>query len=101
MSRFAGLLGIVVLLFLAYVFSTDRKAIRLKTVLWGLGLQFIFAILVVYFRWVQWVMAEAGGGVKKLLSYAFAGSTFVFGPERLRVTGRCRFDFHGADGGAS
>jgi len=63
MSRFAGLLGIVVLLFLAYVFSTDRKAIRLKTVLWGLGLQFIFAILVVYFTWGQWVMAEAGGGI--------------------------------------
>src|SRR6476469_4153702 len=80
MSRFAGLLGIVVLLSLAYVFSTDRKAIRLKTVVWGLGLQFIFAILVVYFTWGQWVMAEAGGGVKKLLSYAFAGSTFVFGP---------------------
>ena len=53
MSRFAGLLGIVVLLSLAYVFSTDRKAIRLKTVLWGLGLQFVFAILVVYFTWGQ------------------------------------------------
>ena len=43
MSRFAGLLGIVVLLSIAYLFSTDRNAIRLKTVLWGLGLQFVFA----------------------------------------------------------
>ncbi len=80
MSRFAGLLGIVVLLSLAYLFSTDRKAIRLKTVLWGLGLQFVFAILVVYFTFGQLVMAKAGAAVKMLLSYAFAGSTFVFGP---------------------
>ncbi len=58
MSRFAGLLGIVVLLSLAYLFSTDRKAIRFKTVLWGLGLQFVFAILVVYFTWGQSVMAD-------------------------------------------
>jgi CNT family concentrative nucleoside transporter len=80
MSRFAGLLGIVVLLSLAYLFSTDRKAIRLKTVIWGLGLQFVFAIMVVYFTFGQKVMAKAGAIVTKLLSYAFAGSTFVFGP---------------------
>src|SRR6266852_1920803 len=80
MSRFAGLLGIVVLLFLAYLFSADRKAIRFKTVVWGLGLQFVFAIIVVYFTWGQLAMAKAGGAVQKLLSYAFAGSRFVFGP---------------------
>jgi concentrative nucleoside transporter, CNT family len=80
MSRFAGLLGIVVLLSLAYIFSTDRKAIRFKTVLWGLGLQFVFAVLVVRYTWGQAGMKAAGDVVKKLLSYAFAGSTFVFGP---------------------
>ena len=34
------------MLVLAYTFSTNRRAIRLKTIVWGLGLQFVFAIIV-------------------------------------------------------
>ena len=49
MSRYAGLLGIIVFLSIAYLFSTNRRAIRLKTVLWGLGLQFLFAWIVIRF----------------------------------------------------
>ncbi|HKF23263.1 MAG TPA: nucleoside transporter C-terminal domain-containing protein [Candidatus Angelobacter sp.] len=79
MSRFAGLLGIAVLLALAYLFSTNRRAIRLKTVLWGLGLQFVFAVLVFKYNVGRAVMQYLGDKVTKLLSYAFAGSEFVFG----------------------
>jgi len=79
MSRFAGLLGIAVFLSIAYIFSTNRRAIRLKTVLWGLGLQFLFAWIVLRFTFGQQALATAGGGVNKLLSYAFKGSSFVFG----------------------
>ncbi|HEY7403818.1 MAG TPA: nucleoside transporter C-terminal domain-containing protein [Candidatus Angelobacter sp.] len=79
MSRFAGLLGIIVFLSIAYLFSTDRKAIRLKTVLWGLGLQFFFAWIVIRFTFGQKFMTAAGGTVKTLLGYSFAGSSFVFG----------------------
>src|SRR5215472_15635636 len=79
MSRFAGLLGIIAFLSLAYVFSTDRRAIRVKTVLWGLGLQFLFAIVVLRFTWGQVALAKAGEAVNKLLAYSFQGSTFVFG----------------------
>ena len=79
MSRFAGLLGIIVFLALAYAFSTNRRAIRLKTVLWGLGLQFVFAFLVIYSDKGQIAMKFAGDKVTQLLSYAFAGSEFVFG----------------------
>ncbi len=79
MSRFAGLLGIIVFLSIAYLFSTNRKAIRLKTVLWGLGLQFFFAWIVVRYTWGQRVMAAAGDKVKSMLAYSFYGSSFVFG----------------------
>jgi concentrative nucleoside transporter, CNT family len=79
MSRFAGLLGIIVLVSLAYLFSTDRRAIRLKTILWGLGLQFLFAFAVIYSDKGQRAMKFAGDKVTQLLSYAFAGSEFVFG----------------------
>src|SRR5262249_14898425 len=74
MYRFAGLLGIIVLLSLAYLFSTNRRAIRLKTVLWGLGLQFVFAFIVIYSDVGQRGMKFAGDKVTQLLSYAFAGS---------------------------
>ena len=49
MGRFTGVLGLLVMLALAYLFSTERKAIKLKTVLWGLGLQLSFAIFVLRF----------------------------------------------------
>ncbi len=79
MERFTGLLGIAALLGAAYFFSTNRKAIRLKTVLWGLGLQLLFALLVLRWEPGRATLETAGAGVKKLLDYAFAGSSFVFG----------------------
>jgi len=79
MSRYAGVLGIIVFLSIAYLFSTNRRAIRLKTVLWGLGLQFLFAWIVIRFTWGQRTLQTAGTAVNKLLAYAFKGSTFVFG----------------------
>jgi CNT family concentrative nucleoside transporter len=79
MGRFAGLLGMAVILGGAYLFSTDRKAIRLKTVIWGVGLQVTFAFLVLRFEYGRVVFEFAGRIVNKLLSFSFAGSAFVFG----------------------
>ena len=79
MERFTGLLGIAALLGAAWFFSTNRKAIRLKTVLWGLGLQLLFALLVLRWNYGREVMATAGETVTKLLQYSFAGAKFVFG----------------------
>ena len=44
MDRFTGLLGLVAILAVAYLSSTDRKAIKLRVFLWGLGLQFLSLI---------------------------------------------------------
>jgi concentrative nucleoside transporter, CNT family len=79
MGRFAGLLGIMTMLALAYLFSTDRKAIRLKTILWGLGLQFALAVFVLRFAVGRLIFQKAGDAVNQILGYAFVGSTFVFG----------------------
>ena len=43
MGRFTGVLGLLTMLGLAYLFSTNRRAIKLKMVIWGLGLQIAFA----------------------------------------------------------
>ncbi|HYE23762.1 MAG TPA: nucleoside transporter C-terminal domain-containing protein [Clostridia bacterium] len=79
MGRFTGILGLVVLLGLAWAFSTNRKAIRLRTVLTGLGLQLLFAFLVLKFEYGRAAITAAGSAVNKLLEYSFAGSRFVFG----------------------
>ncbi|MGI9104396.1 MAG: NupC/NupG family nucleoside CNT transporter [Terriglobales bacterium] len=79
MYRFTGLLGLITMVGLAYAFSTARRAIKLKTLLWGLGLQFAFAVLVLRFSAGQLVLSKAGAAVTQLLDYSFAGAAFVFG----------------------
>lgn len=79
MGRFTGILGLLTMLGLAYAFSTNRRAIRLKTVGWGLGLQIAFAIFVLRAEIGRRIFQKAGDAVNKLLSYAFVGSQFVFG----------------------
>jgi CNT family concentrative nucleoside transporter len=79
LARFTGILGLLTMLLLAWVFSTNRRAIRMRTVAWGIGLQIVFAFLVLRWSVGRDAMAWAGNGFNKLLSYAFAGSEFVFG----------------------
>ena len=79
MQRFTGVLGLLTLLGLAYIFSTSRKSIRLKTVAWGLGLQIVFAIFVLKIDLGRNLFQAAGNAVNHLLSYSFVGSQFVFG----------------------
>jgi len=64
---------------LACLFSNNRRAIRLKTVAWGLSLQIAFAYFVLRFESGRVLFERAGAAVNKLLSYSYAGSEFVFG----------------------
>src|SRR6202158_178691 len=79
MGRFTGVLGLLTMLGAAYLFSTNRRAIKLKMVIWGLSLQIAFAFLVFYWTFGQILFFRLGNGVNKLLAYAFVGSEFVFG----------------------
>jgi len=79
MGRFTGILGLLTMLALAYAFSTNRRAINKKTVVWGLGLQVLFAIFVLKIEIGRVLFQKAGDAVNRLLSYAFVGSKFVFG----------------------
>ncbi|HEV2323659.1 MAG TPA: nucleoside transporter C-terminal domain-containing protein, partial [Terracidiphilus sp.] len=80
MGRFTGILGILVVLFLAWLGSTNRKQIRWRTIAWGLGLQFSFAFLVLRFSWGERAMAWAGDVVQNMLASTFAGTQVLFGP---------------------
>jgi len=86
MERFTGILGLLTMLALAYAFSTSRRAIRIKTVAWGLGLQIVFAFLVLKWERGRRAFELAGEGVKWLLGFSYEGSAFVFGQLGLKTS---------------
>ena len=79
MGRLTGLLGLLTMMVLAFAFSTNRRAIRVKTIAWGLGLQFVLAIFVLRVQAGEWLFAKAGYWAKHLLDFSYYGSVFVFG----------------------
>jgi concentrative nucleoside transporter, CNT family len=79
MGRLVGVLGIAVIVGLAYVFSTDRRAIKLKTIAWGLGLQVALGLFVLRVPAGERLFATLGAGAKHLLDFSYIGSTFIFG----------------------
>jgi CNT family concentrative nucleoside transporter len=78
MGRYTGFLGLVVILAFAWLCSNHKRSIRLRTVAWGLGLQFAFALLVLKTPFSQ-VLRAISTGVAALFGYANVGSAFVFG----------------------
>ena len=79
MDRFTGVLGILAVLAAAWLGSTDRKHIRWRTVAWGIGLQLIFAFIVLRFDYGQRAMAWAGDVVNSMLASTAAGTRVLFG----------------------
>jgi len=79
MGRFTGVLGLAVILATAWLFSKHKKQIKLKLILWGMGLQFAFAVLVLKTNF-GWVFQQIGNGVNAMLNFAEVGSEFLFGP---------------------
>jgi len=79
MGRYTGILGLLTMLSLAFAFSTNRRAIRVKTVAWGLGLQIAFAIFVLRVDYGRRIFQAAGDAAQRVLNYAFFGSEFIFG----------------------
>lgn len=80
MDRFIGVVGLVVILGIAFAFSTDRKKVNSRLILWGLILQFSFALLIMKWSVGQRVFAGMSNAVKLGLEKADAGAEFLFGP---------------------
>lgn len=79
MERFTGLLGLVAILATAYIFSSDRRRIKPRLLLWGLGSQFVLAFIILRTN-VGFLFHSASIAVNALLEYAEEGSKFLFGP---------------------
>jgi CNT family concentrative nucleoside transporter len=72
--------GAIVIIGIAYAFSTNRRAINWRTVAWGLGLQIVFALIVLKTAAGQRLFSTLGEGINRLLGFAGVGAAFVFGP---------------------
>ena len=79
MERFTGLLGLVVILAFAWLCSTHKREIKLRLLAWGMGLQVLFAVLVLKTDFGL-IFKKIGDGVNAMLDYAEVGSQFLFGP---------------------
>ncbi|GAA4766613.1 NupC/NupG family nucleoside CNT transporter [Stakelama sediminis] len=75
-----GLAGIAVILAIAVLLSTNRRAIRLRVVGAAFGLQVGIAVLVLYVPWGKIAIQEMSAAVAALLGYAKDGTDFIFGP---------------------
>ena len=71
--------GIVALLLIAYLCSSNRKAINWKTVGFGLMLQFVLALSILKLSWVQTIFNAIGKIFVSILDFTAAGSVFLFG----------------------
>lgn len=78
--RAQAVVGLVVILGIAYAASNNRWAIDPSTIAWGLGLQILFALLVLKTQGGEWLFTRLGYYITRLLGFAGVGASFVFGP---------------------
>ncbi len=79
MQNLIGLLGLLAILGIGFALSTDRKAIRWRIILWGLGIQFSLAVFILKTTPGKMLFQWLGTGVTRLLDFSKVGSQFVFG----------------------
>src|SRR5918994_2950405 len=86
-GSFMGLAGIVVLLAIAVLFSSNRRAINLRVVGAALALQVVVAAFVLYFDWGKRSIEAMSNGVQAIINYSRAGIEMVFGGLTSDVVG--------------
>ncbi len=79
MGRFTGIIGIIVILGLAFLWSNNRKKINYRLVITGLFLQIVLAIFILKVPIGQDIFAFLGKAINKLLDFSKEGGLFVFG----------------------
>lgn len=79
MQRFTGVLGILLILGIAFLFSNNKRKINVRLVLSGLFLQTLIALLILKVAPVQYFFQTLGKGMQKIEQFAKAGVNFVYG----------------------
>ncbi|HBC46407.1 MAG TPA: NupC/NupG family nucleoside CNT transporter [candidate division Zixibacteria bacterium] len=79
MHRFVGILGILTMICIIYLLSANKRAVKLRVIGWGLGLQFMFAVIVLKTGPGKWFFLKINDVVIGILGCAQEGAAFVFG----------------------
>ncbi len=79
MGRFTGIIGIIIILGLAFLWSNNRKKINYRVVVVGLSLQLVLAIFILKVPLGQDIFFWLGQAINKLLDFSREGALFVFG----------------------
>jgi CNT family concentrative nucleoside transporter len=80
LPRLQPLVGLILIMTIAYCCSTNRRAIDRRTVAWGMGLQIVFALFVLKTAIGQRIFTSLASVINRLLAFSFEGSSMVFGP---------------------
>jgi CNT family concentrative nucleoside transporter len=78
--KFISLLGWITMVAVAWAISYNRKLFPWRTVVWGVGLQFTLALLILKTPWGGALFDLAGKVIQKLIQFSNEGCKFVFGP---------------------
>ena len=87
-----GVLGMTVIIFIAFLFSSDKKKIPWRLVIFGVITQIIIAFGITYIPAVQWFFEMISKGFVSILDFTRAGSTFLLG-DKLMSTDSFGFVF--------
>ncbi len=93
LANLRSLLGLVVLLLLAWLLSNDRRRVPWRVIGWGLGLQLILGLLLLRTPWGRSAFDAARIVISRILAFTDAGTAFLFGdlfrtsPELVRNIG--------------
>ncbi len=98
-SFIRGIIGIIVLLGIAFLFSNNKRNINWRLVGMGIFIQIVFAIFIIYSEqlraffgplgWPKDIITWLGGAIVSLLGFTMEGAKFVFG--RLAVNSGSEF----------
>ena len=78
--KIISLVGLCVFVFVAWTLSSHRRLFPWRTVIWGLALQFLFALLILKTPWGAKVFDLTGRAINRLILFSNEGCQFVFGP---------------------
>ena len=75
---FSGFIGIFAILIIAYLLSNNRKAIKFETILWGIGLQIFFGLIILKIPFIKSQFFFVDKIFKTLISFSDKGGDFLF-----------------------
>lgn len=79
MERVISALGVLVFISICYAISVNRHAVRWRTIAWGLGLEFLLALVILKTSWGLKVFKSLGDIIGNFLAFSDVGAKFVFG----------------------